>query len=92
MLGAFTEERHMVSGSVVRRAAGEVFGRNIQPRWLPWAGVCVTLAFGAGAVATGLGASHRYDELRASCGRTVEGCAQSDIDQVKSRALTANLL
>lgn len=62
------------------------------PRWLPWAGVGATLALGAGAVVTGLGASHRYDELRGSCGRTVEGCAQSDIDQVKSRALTANLL
>jgi general secretion pathway protein A len=37
LLGAFTEDRHMVSGSVVRRAAGEVFGRSIQPRWLPWA-------------------------------------------------------
>jgi tetratricopeptide (TPR) repeat protein len=62
------------------------------PRWLPWAGLGATLALGAGAVATGLGASHRYDELRASCGQTVEGCAQSDIDQVKSRALTTNLL
>ena len=27
----------MVSASVVRRAAGEVFGKTIQPRWLPWA-------------------------------------------------------
>ncbi len=62
------------------------------PRWLPWAGLGATLALGAGAVATGLGASKRYDELRGSCGQTVEGCAQSDIDQVKSSALTANLL
>jgi general secretion pathway protein A len=37
LLGAFTEDRHVVGGSVVRRAAGEVFGRSIQPRWLPWA-------------------------------------------------------
>jgi len=62
------------------------------PRWLPWAGLGATLALGAGAVISGLGASHRYDELRGSCGRTAEGCAQSDIDQVKSQALTANLL
>ena len=62
------------------------------PGWLPWAGLGATLALGAGAVVTGLGASHRYDELRGSCGQTVEGCAQGDIDQVKSRALTANLL
>src|SRR6187455_3660955 len=37
LLGAFTEDRHLVSASVVRRAAGEVFGKHIQPRWLPWA-------------------------------------------------------
>jgi general secretion pathway protein A len=37
LLGAFTEDRHVVSASVVRRAAGEVFGKSIQPRWLPWA-------------------------------------------------------
>jgi general secretion pathway protein A len=36
LLGAFTEDRHLVSASVVRRAAGEVFGRAVQPRWLPW--------------------------------------------------------
>ena len=62
------------------------------PRWLPWAGLGATLALSAGAVISGLGASNRYDELRASCGQTVEGCSQSQIDQVKSRALTANLL
>src|SRR3954470_13468085 len=37
LLGAFTEDRHVVSGSVVRRAAAEVFGRSFTPRWLPWA-------------------------------------------------------
>jgi hypothetical protein len=62
------------------------------PRWLPWAGLGATIALSAGAVITGLGASNRYDELRASCGQTLEGCSQSQIDQVKSRALTANLL
>ena len=62
------------------------------PRWLPWAGLGVSLGLGAGAVVTGLGASHRYDELRGSCGRTADGCAPGDIDQVRSRARTANLL
>jgi general secretion pathway protein A len=37
LLGAFTEDRHLVSASVVRRAAGEVFGKSFQPRWLPYA-------------------------------------------------------
>jgi tetratricopeptide (TPR) repeat protein len=62
------------------------------PRWLPWAGVGATVALAAGAVVTGLQANHRYDQLRASCGRTPEGCSPSDISDVKSRALTANVL
>jgi general secretion pathway protein A len=45
LLGAFTEDRHVVGASVVRRAAGEVFGKTIQPRWLPWT---------AGAAAAGV--------------------------------------
>jgi general secretion pathway protein A len=49
LLGAFTEDRHLVSGSVVRRAAGEVFGKSIQPRWLPLAAAGVV---GAVAVAS----------------------------------------
>jgi general secretion pathway protein A len=44
LLGAFTEDRHLVRASVVRRAAGEVFGRHVPPRWLPW-------AIGSGAAA-----------------------------------------
>jgi general secretion pathway protein A len=44
LLGAFTEYRHLVRASVVRRAAGEVFGRHVAPRWLPW-------AIGSGAAA-----------------------------------------
>jgi general secretion pathway protein A len=44
LLGAFTEDRHLVRASVVRRAAGEVFGRHVAPRWLPW-------AIGSGAAA-----------------------------------------
>jgi general secretion pathway protein A len=36
LLGAFTEDRHVAGASVIRRAAGEVLGRSVQPRWLPW--------------------------------------------------------
>ena len=46
LLGAFTEDRHLISASVVRRAASEVFGRTFQPRWLPW-----TAAAGVAAIA-----------------------------------------
>jgi len=52
LLGAFTEDRHLVSASVVRRAAGEVFGRSFQPRWLPWAasGTAAALVIAAGVM------------------------------------------
>lgn len=62
------------------------------PRWVPWAGLAVTLALGAGAVYSGLAASQRYDELSSSCGQTAAGCPQGDIDKLKSRVLAANLL
>lgn len=62
------------------------------PRWLPWAGLVVTVALGGGAIYSGRGASRRYDELSNSCGQTSTGCAQGDIDHVKAQALAANLL
>jgi len=73
-------------------ATPEPRSRTPLPSWLPWAGVGATLALGAGAVVTGLQANHHYDQLKTSCGRTAEGCSATDINEVKSRALTANLL
>jgi general secretion pathway protein A len=52
LLGAFTEDRHAVGAAIVRRAAGEVFGKTIQPSWLPWlAGSTVGLIAIASAAA-----------------------------------------
>jgi hypothetical protein len=62
------------------------------PRWLPWTGLAASVALGAAAAVTGLGASHRYDELLSSCGATATGCSDSEIDEVRSKARTANLL
>jgi general secretion pathway protein A len=42
LLGAYTQDRHRVTPSLVRGAAEEVFGRRIVPRWLPWAATAVT--------------------------------------------------
>ena len=53
LLGAYTQDRHRVTPSLVRGAAQEVFGRRIVPRWLPWAATAVTgvvLALGIWAV------------------------------------------
>ncbi|MGD0490157.1 MAG: AAA family ATPase [Steroidobacteraceae bacterium] len=49
LLGAYTEDIKKVTPALVRRAAGEVYGRRFVPRWFGWlaaaaavAGVCVT--------------------------------------------------
>ena len=63
LLGAFTEDRHVVTGSVVRRAAGEVFGKSIQPGWLPWA---AGSAVGAVAIASVALLVPRFLESRAA--------------------------
>ena len=62
------------------------------PVWLPWALAGATLALGGAAAIAGQSASHRYDDLRLSCGQTPQGCASDQIDDVKSRADRANLL
>src|SRR6201996_8599317 len=36
LLGAYTQDRHQVGASFVRRGAIEVFGRHVWPWWLPW--------------------------------------------------------
>ncbi|HEY0748715.1 MAG TPA: AAA family ATPase [Steroidobacteraceae bacterium] len=36
LLGAYTQETKRISASLVRRAAGEVYGRKIMPVWLGW--------------------------------------------------------
>src|SRR6201996_4676166 len=38
LLGAYSLDRHRVTGTLVRNAASEVFGKQFTPRWLPWAG------------------------------------------------------
>jgi general secretion pathway protein A len=36
LLGAYSMDRHRVTGMLVRHAASEVFGRRFTPHWLPW--------------------------------------------------------
>ena len=57
LLGAFTEDRHLVRANVVRRAAGEVFGKTVLPGWIPWAGGATV---GAVAIASALLALPRF--------------------------------
>jgi general secretion pathway protein A len=37
LLGAYTQETKKITASLVRRAAGEVYGRRFLPTWLGWA-------------------------------------------------------
>ena len=37
LLGAYSMDSHRVTGTLVRYAAAEVFGKRIVPNWLPWA-------------------------------------------------------
>ena len=36
LLGGYSEDRHVITAALVRKAASEVFGRRILPAWLPW--------------------------------------------------------
>ncbi|MGO9803399.1 MAG: AAA family ATPase [Steroidobacteraceae bacterium] len=55
LLGAYSLDRHRVTGTLVRYAAAEVFGRPIAPHWLPWAaaaGIATALALAMAALST----------------------------------------
>jgi general secretion pathway protein A len=52
LLGAYSLDRHRVSGALVRRAAAEVFGRAFAAFWLPWAAAAGLAALLAAVTAT----------------------------------------
>ena len=66
--------------------------RTPLPRGLPLAGAVATVALMSAAIVYGVSASSRYDELASSCGRTMAGCAPSDINQIRSQDRTATVL
>jgi general secretion pathway protein A len=43
LLGAYTQERRKITPSLVRRAAGEVYGRHFAPLWLEWVAAAIVL-------------------------------------------------
>jgi general secretion pathway protein A len=50
LLGAYSEDRHVVNAAMVRRAAGEVSGQRVVPVWLPWGLGAASLVLLAGVV------------------------------------------
>jgi general secretion pathway protein A len=53
LLGAYTQETRKVTSSLVRLAAGEVYGRRFMPPWLGWLGGALGLVGIAGAALVG---------------------------------------
>jgi general secretion pathway protein A len=53
LLGAYTQETRKVTAALVRRAAGEVYGRRFMPSWLGWLAAGVALVGIAGAALAG---------------------------------------
>jgi len=67
LLGAYTQEEPKITAALVRRAAGEVYGRRVTPRWLSWVAGALGLLGLAGAVFFGWQLWQRQtDPLRAS--------------------------
>ena len=44
LLGAYTQELHLVPGALVRRAGAEVFGHELMPGWMPAAAAALAVA------------------------------------------------
>jgi general secretion pathway protein A len=77
LLGAYTQEQRRLGPALVRRAAGEVYGRRFVPHWLRWAGGALVLAVAAAAAFAGLSHWQRqFSELRAAV-KAASGAAHS---------------
>jgi general secretion pathway protein A len=53
LLGAYTQETRKVTAGLVRRAAGEVYGRRFLPLWLGWIAGALGLVVVGGAIFVG---------------------------------------
>jgi general secretion pathway protein A len=69
LLGAYTLERREVTPALVRRAAGEVYGRRFAPSWLGWMAAAVTLAGVAVIVYAGVAVWHNPPAALRSAGK-----------------------
>ncbi|MGO9635787.1 MAG: AAA family ATPase [Steroidobacteraceae bacterium] len=77
LLGAYTQEERKLGPGLVRRAAGEVYGRRFSPRWLRWAAGTLLLAGAAAAAFAGFGFWQRqFSELREAV-KAASGAAHS---------------
>jgi general secretion pathway protein A len=59
LLGAYTQEARKITAALVRRAAGEVYGRRFMPMWLGWLAGSLGAAALAGILVVGWQIWHR---------------------------------
>ncbi|MGO9935903.1 MAG: AAA family ATPase [Steroidobacteraceae bacterium] len=59
LLGAYTQETRRINAALVRRAAGEVYGRKFMPMWLRWLAGSLGVAALAGTLFFGWQLWHR---------------------------------
>ena len=59
LLGAYSSETRRLTARLVRRAAGEVYGRRFAPAWLGWIAAAVVVLGAATALVGGWRAWHR---------------------------------
>jgi general secretion pathway protein A len=61
LLGAYTQETRKITAALVRRAAGEVYGRRFMPVWLGWLAGSLGTAALAGILVVGWQIWHRQN-------------------------------
>jgi tetratricopeptide (TPR) repeat protein len=61
-------------------------------RWPLWLGAVTTVGLAGAATALTLTTNTRYNDLRDGCGRTPEGCSDSQITDIRNRSRVINVL
>jgi general secretion pathway protein A len=77
LLGAYTQEVRKITPALVRRAAGEVYGRKFAPRWLGWLAGSLGLLALAGSALVGWQMWHRQSLPWSAAGHVNGGAADS---------------
>ncbi|MCP5327321.1 MAG: AAA family ATPase [Sinobacteraceae bacterium] len=92
LLGAYTQDRHRITGYLVRDAAREVFGKSFAPLWMPWAlagGAAAALLIGLIALWQALGPRERSTAIALTTPPTADDINTSKADAGGSPATNA---
>jgi general secretion pathway protein A len=79
LLGAYTQETKKITASLVRRAAGEVYGRRFFPTWLGWVVGCLAIVALAGTLFLGW-QFWRHQSPVLSASRAIKSAAAAKVE------------